>query len=149
TLLKTPIIIDIGAEAKQRATHWYNHYTLVDKGFPANARGKINSVQIYAGVAMTNIDVATFFVVGENRLSTRDYENIATVALGYSEHEVNLDVEEGDYIGIAINGEGEIDHDAGEATGSWYRSDDSIPCTNVYFSVFADRPMSIHGKGIG
>ena len=68
--------IDVGSEATNRGDKWYQN-TFVDQANPANASGKIISIEIWAcaGYDITGLEVATFSASGNN-LATRDYESI-------------------------------------------------------------------------
>ncbi|MBA7591969.1 hypothetical protein ES708_34140 [subsurface metagenome] len=85
-------------------------YTNVNIGNPANASGKITSVEIWANTILFDCKVGIFYVVSGNILSTRDWVQIGTVTAGAKKtFEVDLEVEEGDYIGICQ--EGDIEYD--------------------------------------
>jgi len=86
--------IDIGCPAINRTASLAGK-TMINKGNPANASGIITNVEIYAvsGYTLTNCEVATFYVVSGNNLTTRDYEYIGDVVGGSKQtFEVNLDV---------------------------------------------------------
>jgi hypothetical protein len=136
--------IDVGSEAINRSTY-NNEGTSVDRNNPANASGTITSVEIYANSAMSNVEVATFFVVSGNNLSTRDSEAIGSVAAGYTTHTVSLNIVTGDCIGIYFSAGG-LDRDT-TGGGFWKNAGDQIPCTNVLFTLTANGTLSIYGAG--
>ena len=68
--------IDIGSPAINN-TDYVGAYTTVGKENPANDTGTIDTIEIYAKVSLVNCEVATFFVVLSNNLSTRDSEAIS------------------------------------------------------------------------
>lgn len=139
--------IDIGVPAQERTGVWYDR-TLINKTNPANATGKITSVQIYANVSLSNCEIATFYVVSGDNLSTRDYETIGTVTSGaVRTFSVDLDVVAGDYIGIFYTS-GEIEADS-DGDGCWGSSigDDKIPCTDYTFSWSSNDQFSAYGTG--
>lgn len=137
--------IDIGCEAIDRNSQ-KDTGTDINKTNPANASGIITSVEIYARAAMTNVKVATFYVVDGNNLSTRDYEFIGDMSIGYHQFNVNLNVVAGDYLGIYHSGYIEVDTSGGD--GIWYYNDnDMIPCTNQAFSYYPSYLTSLYGTG--
>ncbi|MDD5086627.1 MAG: GLUG motif-containing protein, partial [Candidatus Nanoarchaeia archaeon] len=147
--------IDVGNEAIDREWSDSSDVTIIDINNPANGTGKITSVEIWAGTQITGCQVATFYNVSENHFSTRDYETVNNgngegVVLAGSKQifEVDLDVEEGDYIGVYWN-EGTIDYDAWDGSdGIWYKSSDNIPCTNAEFTENLERTISLYATGI-
>jgi len=138
--------IDMGSAAINRADD-STTATRVDKNNPANASGKITQVQLYANVTMTNVEVATFYVVSGNNLSTRDTQAIANVVAGATRtFDVDLDVQVGDYLGVYYSA-GELDRD-NSGDGQWKLLGDYIPCTDTTFDFIADRTFSIYGTGV-
>jgi hypothetical protein len=138
--------IDIGMEATNRSIS-YSSATLIGRGNPANASGKITSVEIYAYNNLQDCQVATFYETDTNEFSTRDYEAIGTVTAGSKQtFTVDLDVAAGDYIGIYFSG-GAIDAD-GSGDGFWYKSSaDYIPCTEQAFTFLSSKTISLYGTG--
>lgn len=139
--------IDIGASATDRETT-QSAQTLINKTNPANETGTITSVEIWANAGLSNCEVATFFVVSGNFLSTRDSQSIGTVAAGSKQtFEVNLNVQAGDYIGMYYTA-GLIERDSYGFGGMWTNyGGDNIPCTNVEFSLLAGDAISLYGTG--
>ena len=137
--------IDIGCPAIDRGSS-LGVRTMVNKGNPANADGIITNVEIYAcsGYTLTNCEVAIFYVVSGNNLTTRDYEYIGNVVGGSKQtFAVNLDVHTGDYIGIYADNYLERDTSGGD--GLWYVSGDKIPCTNQAFDLNSAWVVSLYG----
>jgi len=128
--------IDMGYPAIDRTGSDGSGSTIVIKDNPANASGKINKVEIWCDDNIPDCEVATFFVVSGNYLSTRDHEAIGTVVSGAKRtFTVDLDVEAGDYIGLYLGPGGNIDRSP--SGGNIWRtfSSDDIPCENVEFST--------------
>lgn len=137
--------IDVGGEAINRAYSYIEGRTLVAKDNPANATGKITTVEIWAFEQLLNCEVAIFFVVSGDNLSTRSTVAIGTVAAGSKQtFPVDLDVEAGDYIGIYYT-DGKIEIDDSVA-GMWEKEGDYIPCINEAFGAVAYVP-SLYGIG--
>jgi len=146
--------INIGSPAINSNDN-YTFSTRVDANNPANATGKITKVEIWANTQIAGCKVATFSASGNN-LTTRDYETVdngngAGVVLVGSKQTfvVDIDVEEGDYIGL-WGSAGKIDVDSlTPATGTWYNVYDQIPCDNVGFTLVANKTISLYGTGGG
>jgi len=141
--------IDIGEVAKNRNFASSPGYTDVNIGNSANATGKINSVEIWAETDITGCEVATFYVVSGNYLSTRDSETISgTITAGAKRtFTVDLDVVVGDFIGMYFTS-GKIEYDGEGYGGFWQLSGDNIPCTNTNFgNSYAGDAISLYGTG--
>ena len=140
--------IDIGSPAIDRNTNLASGWTAINVFNPANASGTVTSVEIWAsGVALSGCEVATFYVVSGNNLSTRDTEYIGDVPYGSKQtFEVDIDVQEGDYLGIYFSG-GAVERNTSGYAGIWYINGDQIPCTDVTFSVMDGDTLSLYGTG--
>lgn len=138
-------LIDIGCIATQ--TTWTNNVTWINKDNPANATGKITSIDIWIALSdSANTTIATFYVVSGNNLSTRDYQNIGTVTKGSKQtFVVDLDVEEGDYIGFWGSTTPRVDNTG--HPGLWRLSSNRIPCANLEFTFYADMGFYLYGTG--
>lgn len=141
--------IDIGMPATDRASS-FPSYTLVAQGNPANATGVIDTVEIWANANMTLCEVATFFVVSGNNLSTRDYEAIGSVTAGSKQTftGLSIDVETGDYLGIYY-ATGSVEAISSGGTGLWGSAAgvDLIPTTNTLFTLYSAYELSLYGTG--
>lgn len=138
------IIIGPGATARAAA----GGGCLVDQNVPADGTGTITTWQVYFNGASTGFEIATFFVVSGNSLSTRDSESIGNVASGlWTGTGLSTDVVLGDYPGAYITA-GSYRVDAA-GTGYWYNAGDQIPCTNFNFgAAVSPRTLSIYGTGV-
>lgn len=140
--------IDIGAAAIFRAGA-VGAYTLVVKENPANGTGAITSVEIYAvsGQDLANCEVANFYVVSGDNLSTRDSETIGAVVGGSKQTSSGLDmgVTAGDYIGIYYTS-GQLRKSV-FGDGYWLFQADYIPCANQAFTPVANTTISLYGIG--
>ena len=146
-MIALAIDIDIGCPAIDRDYSWSGGATQVNIGNPANASGKITSIEIWASTNLTDVKVATFFVESGNNLSTRDSEVIGAVTAGAKRtFEVDLDVQEGDYLGM-YHVTGAIEEDFSGGEGLWNKVSDEIPCENVLFSLAAGYVISLYGTG--
>lgn len=121
--------------------------TCVNKSYPALYSGTIRQVAIYADVNLSNVQVASFFIVSGNNLSTRDYETIGSVTAGSrKEFNVNITIQAGDYIGIYFSaGTISSDNSTGKSVGLWIASNDKIPCTNQVFYYYSNVGVSLEG----
>ena len=140
--------IDIGSPAIDRNSQYSAPRTVVNKNNPANETGKITNIEIYVNVQTVALQVATFFIVSGNNLSTRDYQDLGVLATGYHSIAVDLDVEVGDYIGY-WEATGQVDVVSTGGTGCWAIATDQIPCTNVEFALDSggDNLLSLSGTG--
>ena len=139
--------IDIGSDPIARAYSRTITDTLVDQNNPANAAGTIDTWQIWLDGIGYYVEVATFYVVSGNNLSTRDSEIIGTVSPGSLQtfSGLSTDVAVGDYAGIYGTG-GSIERDTADI-GYWTAAGDNIPCSNVEFNSTATKAMSLYGTG--
>lgn len=143
--------IDIGVAAIQRPNVYYPA-TLINKGNPANASGKITSVEIYASSNMTGAIVATFYQPDPtgypNNLTARDSYSIGSVTSGAKRtFEVDLDVEAGDYLGVYF-ASGYIYYETAEGSGIWYAGySDQTSCTNRSFGFVDVNEFSLYATG--
>ena len=142
--------IDIGVGAAVRSYTFDCNYTYINKTNPANATGTITSAELYCVSELKDVEVATFYVVSGNNLSTRDSAYIGTVAGGSKQtfSELSIDVHIGDYFGIysgSQSGTYYIDISGGD--GAWYISGDQIPCENLEFGFLDSRLFSLYGTG--
>jgi len=144
--------IDIGMPAIDRNSYTQNK-TLINKGNPANADGKITNVEIYAVYGdLTDCWVATFYRPDPggfpNNFTTRDYEELGTVAEGYSSREVDLNVQAGDYLGIWVSSDGYMENSSASNEGVWSSQNNHIPCTDYTFDwTYVDDAISLYGTG--
>ena len=140
-------IIDIGSPAINRADSAVFNYTYVNRANPANVSGKITSIEIWAKVNMGGVEVATFSA-NNNVLTTRDTQAIGNVTAGSKQtFEVDLDVQEGDLIGIYF-ASGEIERDTIGFGGLRFRNSDEIPCTDEIFNTLSGDTVSLYATGI-
>ncbi|MBA7584581.1 hypothetical protein ES695_04225 [Candidatus Atribacteria bacterium 1244-E10-H5-B2] len=130
-----PVTIDIGGEAIERSSEAAVTNTKIDKNNPANATGIITSVEIWAWTSLDDFEVAIFYMTDTNVFSTRSNHFIGAVTGGSKQtFKVNLAVQEGDYIGY-YGSVGTIGRDKAGGLGYWYFTGDSIPCTDVEFTL--------------
>jgi len=128
----------------------YPGYTYVTRVNPANATGKILSIELWVlALGFKNCKIATFYEVGDNYLSTRDTEFIGDVP-GDSTLQiinVNLNVAAGDYIGIYFEN-AFLSYWPASSEGKWILEGDQIPCTNVLFDLSEHSGLySLYGLG--
>jgi len=143
------VAIDIGSPAIDRSGHGDPNWTDINKDNPANATGKITSIEVYAvsGYPLYNFEVATFFNVFGNYFSTRDTEYIGYVVSGVKQtFTVDLDVQEGDYLGCHFK-DGYIERNASGYDGIWAGGGDGIPCTSAPFNFYSGQTVSLYGTG--
>ena len=139
--------ITIGNPAIAGGTIVGNGVTIVDKKTPADGTGTITTVEFWssAGSAGANNAVAVYSANGNN-LTTRDFEVLGAIAVNYNSFEVNLDVVEGDYIGIYLVS-AEPESTAGAGTGLWYKVGDQTNVSDVTFALYTSSYISLKGTG--
>ena len=140
--------IDIGSPAINRDGGSGGGHTKVDKNNPANLSGRITKIEIWAETDLTGVEVATFFVVSGDNLSTRDTYAIGNVTAGSKQtFDVDLVVQAGDYLGFYW-ASGNLDYYASGGIGRWTIEGNYIPCTNQLFTYDANPIYSVYGTGI-
>jgi len=138
--------ISIGVVPIDRAASFAS-LTIVNKHGAANNTGVITEVKIWAKTTLEGCEVATFFVVSGNNLSTRDSVYIGDVVYGaVRTFGVNLNVEAGDFIGMWYT-VGAIERDYDGFDGIWYTGGDHIPADNYAFTFLAGDVISLYGTG--
>ena len=135
-----PESIDVGPGATDRTGTDFSNQTLVEKTNPANATGTLDTWELWFSSTSdnaTNVEVATFYIVSGNNVSTRDYETLGTVAKGSKQTFTGLstDVTTGDFAGVYYK-LGRIETTPGGGS-CLYHSGDMIPATNHTFSAFS------------
>ena len=142
--------IDIGNEAINRDSYIDYNKTLIDGTNTANASGRLTSVSVYANVEMLNSVVAIFYRPDSgghpNNFTARDSQSLGTVPAGLSNHDVDLEVEEGDYIGIYFFGQGRIDS-AVSGGLYWNIGSNQTEADDVEFSAPGDAIISLGAIG--
>ncbi|MBA7641978.1 hypothetical protein ES703_49664 [subsurface metagenome] len=137
----------IGAKAIPRGGNWPLGYTLIEESNPAAGAFTIISVRIDAAIAMTGVEVATFYKTDGNTFSTRNTAFIGDVPAGYSDHVVSIGAEAGDYIGCQYIG-GKVSRDTSGGVGLWWLSGDHIPCSEKVFSYSSTHIISLGGGDV-
>jgi len=146
-----PQSIDVGAEAINRAGNsgTTSNWGVVNKTNPANADGTLDTVQVYAYTNINNGQVGTVTASG-NSLTTRDYENLGTIASGSTQTftGLSIDVLTNDYIGLSSTS-GKLDAASSGGSGVWYLESASalMPYSGVTFSSYAGWIESLYGTG--
>lgn len=145
-IIEPPSPITIGAPAIVRGYGLGAGYTVIIRDNPASEAFTITKAILYTTIAMTGAKVATFYKTNGNTFSTRNTQTIGNIPLGYSEQDVSIGAEAGDYIGMYYPVGGLYRELAGFA-GIWLKSGDNIPCTGVVFSLYSGDILSLGGSG--
>lgn len=143
--------IDVGVEAIDRDYTITSDRTVINKTNPANASGKITSVEIYASSNMTGAIVVTFYrpdPTGQpDYLVARDSYEIGSVTAGSKQtFEVDLDVEAGDYLGVYFSA-GWIERDNSGGDGIWYKVGNYTQTTGDNFDPIGNWVLSLYATG--
>jgi len=141
--------IDVGTEAID-GDFYFVPSTCISKSNPANASGKITSVEIYAYENMTGVIVATFYrpdPTGQpNYLVARDNYEIGSVTAGSKQtFTVELDVEAGDYLGIYFSA-GSIER-ISSGDDIWRLSDNHTETTGESFNLHSGLDIALYATG--
>ena len=146
--------IDIGSACVDRTDNASGNGTFIDLANPANSAGKITNVAIWAQVTMASAKVATFYrpdpVGFPTKFTARDVSgNLGVVTAGsVQDFVVDLDVEEGDYIGIYFTDDADlIETDRSSGSGCYYKEGDQTTCVNTAFVFYANWAISLYGTG--
>ncbi len=92
---------DIGAGAIDRNSNISNAYTIIDLTNPANANGRITSVEVWAETNLTGFRVGTFYLVSGTTYKCRASQTIGAVTAGSKQiFPVSIEVKTGDFIGF-------------------------------------------------
>ena len=146
-------VITMGNDPINQTSTSLGWTTQIDGNVPANASGTITSIEVWAGNAWIGVQVATFYRPDPdnfpNKFTTRDYETLPNNAsAGYQQYDVDIDVVEGDFLGIYLPRYYYIDYTTGAAGWSFTSSPyDQIPCTDITFGINPSRKMSLRGTG--
>ena len=147
--------IDIGSLAIAR-DGWGNigsGYTRINLDNPANDSGAITSIDIYAlsGYNLSGCIVGTVYLLSGTTYKCRDAHEIGDVTAGSAQNfEVDLDVVEGDYIGVYFTSGYLFFSDLLAGSGYWHKIGDYIPCTDQTFILFSGGTkgiLSLYGTG--
>jgi len=140
-------IIVMGADAIDRSTFGGAGYTFLNEENPANASGTIDTVEIYANSEMSGIKVGTFYGSGTS-WTLRDYTTVGTAASGEKTTYtgLNIQVEEGDLIGIYYTG-GLIEKDTSGALGLLTYSGDAFDGGTYTYTEDSDGAVSLYASG--
>lgn len=113
-------LIYMGMDAVNRASATEIGYTYILKDNPANATGKVTSIQMYVDSwqSSNTVTVATVYEVNTDTFTTRDWEYVYPSASGLNTLTVDLDVTEGDYLAI-YSGTIKIDMVTSGNSGYW------------------------------
>jgi len=144
--------IDIGSAVIDRGGYYDAGATRIVKENPANASGRITSVDIWAEATIMSAIIATFYRPDPsghpNNFTARDSQLIGEIVLGAKRtFEVDLKVESGDYIGMYWRYAGDhVERDT-SGDGMWFKLDDQVSCENTEFTFNADNTMSLGASG--
>jgi hypothetical protein len=142
--------IDVGSAASDRASEYSAAYTRVNKTNPANLTGIITSIEVWLTLHSHSFEVASFYVVSGDNLTSRHNVSIGNVSSGSKQtfdiSATPLNINSGDYLGF-YDAEGKIEADSTGGSGVWNHTGDVIPCTNDAFTSSANFIFSLYGTG--
>ena len=135
--------IDVGAPAIDRANPLSAGYTFIALENPVNVAGILKKVAFFFDTIASGLKVGIFTLVNGNTFTTRSWQLIGSAPAGYSEHDVSLAVEPGDFIGYYC-ATGFLDVSL-FGDGIPYCNGDKIPCTDQAFTPYANKTISLFG----
>jgi len=151
--------ITIGQEAADREDDTGMGGTFINEEITATGTGKITSVEIWANTELLGCEVAIFYRPDPDgfpdNFTTRDHETVQIVgqdpgvvpAGSKQTATVDLDVEEGDYLGIYNSNFMSGFVEADDSGYCWVDiGTDNIPCTNVELT-YSLCVLSLYGTG--
>jgi len=142
-------VIEMGNAAVDGTKDW-NLYdqTTVSVLNPADGTGTITSVELYINNDAVGVAIIIFEEISLNHFTARCHQDIGDRAIGYHEVEVDLEVVEGDLIGIYGSGEAGRIECLDQARDVKYRAGDQTECVDAVFLVYGfDRTLSLYGTG--
>lgn len=145
--------IDVGPGATNRATN-VQGFSLVSQENPANLSGVIDHIDLWlAGYSSGTVDFAAFVDNGSNSLTTNGTAAGLTPASGDNDFDAPgdftaFDIGAGEYLGVFIDANKQIEADTSGGGNVWYKALDQIPCTGVTFAVLTSWAISIYGTGV-
>jgi len=142
-------LIDIGSAAVDRPATGGGGYTIILKDNPANASGRINTIEIWANTNMTGVRVGTFYLVSGTTYKCRDSVEIGNVTAGSKQTFPGLDlaVQIGDYLGFYSSG-GLIEASGSGGAGQYYVGGEHIdPDDQATYTWMAGITYSLYATG--
>ncbi|MFA5379669.1 MAG: hypothetical protein WC455_28180 [Dehalococcoidia bacterium] len=138
-------VIDIGSAAIDRTSNFGSTYTRIAINNPANATGKLTSIEIWANTNQTGVVVGTLSGSGTS-YTPRDSEYLGAVTAGSKQtfSGLNIDVSSGDYIGY-YDATGGIEQ--GTGSGHYYKSGNQFAAGTQTYTLAAGYDFSLYGTG--
>lgn len=139
--------IDIGPGATDRVSSSAGGMTILAVGNPANANGKLNSMEVWSSVLLSGTKMGTFYGSGTSR-TMRDYESIGAVTGGSKQTFTGLDcdVQTNDILGIYFS-LGSIEQDVSGGDGILYKFGDCFAGGANTYSSSAGYAISVYATG--
>ncbi len=156
TVGSEPTVIDVGGNGDDYPYPGNMGYTLISAKNPANATGKLTSVEVNVAVGedMTNVVIATFYrpdpIGYPNNFTARDSQNVGTlVADGKRTVTVDLNITIGDFIGIySAETNSYISFTEGEAEeGVWTIEGDYTSCSDQEITLADEISIGLYATG--
>lgn len=145
--------IDVGAGATDRTTTRFSGYTRISLANPANATGKITSVEIWAYSALSGVKVATFSRDG-NDFTPRSVISLGAVDAGSKQvftkdagdNDISMDIEEGDFLGIYYS-DGQLEGDISGGSGGYSTVGDQTEAGEQSYTSYPGHEYSLYATG--
>jgi len=141
---------DIGSAAIDRPALYWGNYTIIVVDNPADFTGKISSVDLWfaAGWSGTGVKVGTFYGSGTD-YTCRDYASIGNVTAGSKQtfSGLNIEVEDGDFIGVFWASGGAIEITGDSSPGIYRKVGDQLDAGLQTYAFYSCDTISCFGEG--
>jgi hypothetical protein len=142
--------IDIGTQGVDPGYHPLSlAQTFIAGGNPVLKSGNIDTLVVSSWADLTGVKLIAFEKVGTNDFTAKRYQSIGTITAGTEvEVEVDLDVLEGEYLGIWGTGGSFKTQETG-GVGLWSHVGDQSEGEDVTFSLTSGYEIYLYGTGTG
>lgn len=136
-------VIEVGTPAIDRPSSFIAGWNYIVKENPATASGNLAHVAMWWETAPGTIFLATYYQNSPNHFTTRDWCQVDGVGAGYSEVDVDLIIQAGDYLGVYAAAGTLSRTTSGE--GVWYTTQNDTNVTDKLFALWANNTASLYG----
>jgi len=142
--------ITIGADAIDRDSdfgHGSLNFVIIEESNPSSVAGKLSKSKVYiASGTGVGIKIGLFYKPAPNTFTLRAAGDSFSISPGYNEHDEDIDVQVGDYIGALLSFPRQIDWSASGGVGYWYVQRDNINLSDTLCTYTALAILSLGGE---